>query len=358
MINIYRDLPDIPLQPAEKNYESKKPPAVKGRIKPTSDLRSSDMEKATQKMVKTATERKPVLLHEVKKVPYISAEVLKEKLKPGDIILSYFPSNTKTKDFVLRTGQKMSKLVTRTSTDESHNFIHAALHVGDGRISEAVAKGVVINELEGERYKLKPGMDHGFLIVRPKNDTMAKEAACIADELAGKGDQDVPLKFSVTRAVFSTVRSSVLDEEGIKRYLKGSCYAHNKTLPMDKNGIRDFFCSYFVGWAFQAGESIDIINRVNARLDKEDQITFPDVSKVPEKGRGVVLEEWAKKTAHTHYVALKENVKLDFDPKWTSPQRLYGFILEHPELFSQEMLIVPPEAETEMKKMSKKPIGS
>ena len=192
-------------------------------------------------------------------------------------------------------------------------------------------------------------MDHGFLVVRPKNSEMAKEAARIALELAG--DQEIMLQYSIARALFSGVRSSELDQEGIKRYLKGACCAHNKTMPLDKNGIRDVFCSYWVGWACQAGESIDIIKRVNAELPDEAQITFPDFSEFPREKQGALLEQWAINTAAEHYDILKQYIKLDFDPKWTTPQRLYGFILEHPELFTQEMLIVPPQEEMEMQEL-------
>jgi hypothetical protein len=46
---------------------------------------------------------------------------------------------------------------------------------------------------------------------------------------------------------------------------------------MNKEGIREFFCSYFVGWACQAGESLEIIRKVNADLQQNgsDSNSFP-----------------------------------------------------------------------------------
>jgi hypothetical protein len=342
---------DIELSPIGKEHKTKKPPVVKGYTAPASTTEAKEIAAFAEKAAKTV-KQPSILLDQVKRVHYISAEVLKEKLHTGDIFLSYYPTHPEAKDFVIRTGQRLEKLVTRTPTEESHNFIHAALYIGDGKLSEAIAQGVKVSSLEGERFQLKPGMEHGFLVIRPKNEAMAKEAARIAESLSAKNDEKVSLEFSIARAIFSGVRSSVLDEESVKRYLKGSAFAHGKVLPVDKNGVRDFFCSYFVGWVCQAGESVEVLKKVNRELSAKEQIRFPDISKLAAKKQGEVLEKWATKVVSDHYDVLKKHITLDFDPKWTSPQRFYGFVLEHPELFTQEMLIVAPPQEMELEELS------
>lgn len=344
---------DTELTPLGKGITPKKPPSVKGHIIHKARDEAKHHEAFSQKTL-ASMDAPVILLANVKKVPYISAEVLQEKLKPGDILLSYYPNQPEIKDAALRAGQKVTKLVTRTSTEDSHNFIHAAMYAGVGKISEAIGSGVVTSHLEGDRFKLKPGMKHSFLVIRPKNEAMAKEAAKIAESLAAKKDESAIIEFSIARAIFSGVRSSELDQEGVKRYLKGAATAHNHVLPVDKNGIRDFFCSYFVGWACQAGESLEVLKRVNKELPDDKQIQFPNISRLPIQKQGEVLEAWAKKTVEEHYDVLKQYIRLDFDPKYTSPQRFYGFVLEHPELFTQEMLIVAPQEEMEMKEMPKK----
>jgi hypothetical protein len=170
--NFNKYLPDFLVKPVEKK-EDKPTAHTTSRVQPVSDNSSAKFEETAQSMLKS------VLLHEVEKVPYVSAATLQERLQPGDIFLSYYPSSAEVKDFALRAGQKITQLLKDSAfTEESHNIVHAALYVGNGRISEAVANGVVINQLESQRFKIEPGKDHGFLVVRPSRACERGRAHC------------------------------------------------------------------------------------------------------------------------------------------------------------------------------------
>jgi len=288
---------------------------------------------------------------EVKRVPFINASVLEEKLQVGDIIMWYCPTNVAPKIAMLRGGQTVAKLYTQKSTDVSENFIHVSMYVGNGQIAEATGVGVIQSPLSGERYKLPTDSHEGFLIIRPTNPLMAQEAARIAEKVTARGG---PHQYSVAKALFSIATSSELTDESLKRFLKGAAFAINDIQPVDRNGIRDFFCSYFVAWACQASEAKNVIEKINENLPDNQKITIPDVKEKSPEEAGVTLENWAKQTAAQHRNALKENISLTLDPKYTTPQRFYGFVLDHPELLTKEMYITAPKSEMEMTEFSKK----
>jgi hypothetical protein len=61
--------------------------------------------------------------------------------------------------------------------------VHAALYIGNGQLAEAIHDRLRVNSLAGERFELKTGETKGFLVVRPQNMAMSKEASRIAKEL-------------------------------------------------------------------------------------------------------------------------------------------------------------------------------
>lgn len=283
-------------------------------------------------------------VNKVECIPFTTMEDLVKHLEPGDIFLTYCPANTDPLTAAIRAVQNAGKWFMNMSTNDSHNVVHASLYVGDGMVSEAVDDGIRLNSLLSDRVKLTHDRPWGYLVYRPTNRNMALEACQIARELSAKHkDEPTTYKYAARKALFSGISEGKLDKKGIVRYLKGACYAFNKIQPMSKTGIRDFFCSYFVGWACQAGESLEILAKVNESLAAEDKIVFPDLTGVPKNEQGQVLSKWANAVADKHEKLFKENIKLDFDPKLTSPQRMFIFFLEHPELFSPPKLIFAPK---------------
>lgn len=285
-----------------------------------------------------------VKLSQVEQVHYDSEETLLKRLQPGDIVLSYYPNHSDAIAGAIHMAQPSSEI------ESSDLFVHAGLFVGKGddgqaKISEAVGDGVRLNELGGERFRLKPGDTHGFLIVRPKNREMASAATEIAKELSASTKEEKPVHpYSLLKAIGAAGSDGKLDEAGLRRYAKGAFYAHVGHQPMDKNGIRDFFCSYYIGWACQAGESFKVLAAANNELGPNDKIVFPTIDEnLSPKEQGAALDKWARDLTHTQLAALERHTELKFDPKNTTPQKLYEFIVKHPQLFSQEILIVAPK---------------
>lgn len=295
------------------------------------------------KLIKQAVEA--VGVAKVEQVFFYGDLYIQHKLRPGDILLSYYPESTDAVAGVISIGEKLAKQVFVKGTPDSHNFVHAALYLGEGRIAEAVSDGIRVNELTDDRFRLKPGMKHSFLVVRPNNAELGKEAARIANELSAQGPDETPThQYSIMQALGAVVSHGKLEQQGIKRYLMGACYQANNLVPANKNGIRSYFCSYFVGWAFQVGESKAVLEKLKIKPPVIDKKLSP-------QEQGVAISKWATEVATKHHKALQDAIDLKFDPKYSTPQHLYLYFLSHPELFSQEMLIVAPKQDTEMQEM-------
>ncbi len=300
----------------------------------------ASVDEAGSRISSTAVEsvKRATSLKSVEKVRYDSLE---NRLKTGDVFLSYYPPGSRD---AIATGISAAQYPKGDS--ESHNLVHVAMYVGDGKLSEAVSDGVRLNDLAGDRFRLEPGMKHGFLVIRPKNSNLAEEAARIAKELSASAPHvQTNHEYSILKALGASVSDGKLTLDGVKRYLKGAAYAYTGVKPTDANGIREFFCSHFIGWAFQAGESKDVIAKINAQLPPNKQIVFPEVEDwMSPKDYGQVLENWAADIAKKHFDLLDNAIKLRFDAKKTTPDAFYRFAKDNPELFTIEMMIVaPPE---------------
>ncbi len=292
-------------------------------------------------------------VQKIPEVPYLDARQVESMLKEGDIFLSYYPSGSRDAIAAgITQGQKAAKNLPGSKfTPKSHNFVHAAMYVGDGVLTEAVGDGIRINRLDGERFKLETGMKHSFVVVEPKNPELAKWAAKFAEELATDKDQPAIHQYSILKALGSALTAdNSLTKDSVKRYLKGWAYAETGITPVDRNGIREFFCSHFIGWACQAGESKEVIKKINNSLGEISKIVPPKCSptSTPEE-YGKILDDWAQKNVNQHYDLIQSQIRIRIDPKFTSPQHLYLFFLANPDAFTFKMRIVAPEKEMEMK---------
>ncbi len=293
------------------------------------------------KEVKTAGIR----LSEVPQVTYGSH--LQEQLKPGDILLSYYPKSTDVVAFGIKGSQGIAKVLSSKGAADSHNFVHAAIYVGNGKVSEAVGDGIRINDLS--RLEPTEKSAHKILVVRHENSALAQEAANIAAELsADEPGQTSSHEYSILKALGAVVSDdNTLKEDGVKRFLKGAAYTGLGIKPTDANGIREFYCSYFIGWALHAGEAKDVFEKVNKSLPQgmaPIRLPMIDLTLPPDK-QGALLEKWASDVTNTYYPLLKDAIQLQIDPKFSTPQHLYMYFLENPDVFSQEMLIEPAPRE-------------
>lgn len=321
-----------------QNIESnapRKPPNVHIESKGQTTGPSLELIQTSVKGVKLASMK----LSQVERVSY--GPELKDSLKPGDILLSYYPKSSDVVAFGIKGAQSIARVLTRQGDTESDNFVHAAIYVGEGKISEAVADGIRVNDLG--RMEPTHTSGHKVLVIRHENSALAQEAANIAEELAAQAKgQQAPHEYSVLKALGAVVTSdNQLKEDGVKRYLKGAAYAGLGIKPTDANGIREFYCSYFVGWAFQAGEAKDVLHKVNVELAKEGQrITFPEIDPGwPPQKQGEVLEKWAKSVVEKHFILLRDAIELKLDPKFSTPAHLYNYFMQNPEVYSQVCLV-------------------
>ena len=188
-------------------------------------------------------------------------------------------------------------------------------------------------------------MSPSFLVIRCKDPKMAEESWRIANALSARKGE--PIEYSILKALGANFSQGKLDNRGIRRYLQGAYYAHTHEIPTNKKGRREFFCSYYIGWACQAAESEAVLKRVNEKLKQagKPQIQFPNLAMLSQAERGSLLSQWANEVTRDHYDLLRNEIKLDFDPKRLTPQHFYDFVFNHPELFTQVMRIVAPKKE-------------
>ena len=241
-------------------------------------------------------------------LPYL----VEDFLQPGDIIMSYYPESSDAVAFLIKAGQILETPVSKNSV----NYVHAAIYLGNGKIAEAISdeKGVdlKINDLTSERFKIKEGKSNEYRIFRSTNSAFRKETARLAQRLnqEDKSPGEVRGTYSYQNAFFSILKRTHLSEEALVHYLKAAHFAHTGEMPVDRNGPRNFHCSYLVSWVLQAAESLEAIARINETLGSGEKIEFPDLSKINDvRERGDALDAWARKMVRTHEKKLREKLR-------------------------------------------------
>lgn len=267
-----------------------------------------------------------------------------EELKPGDIILSYYPDSYSWKDVVIKGGQSF---IEKPFSEDSSNYVHAAIYLGNGKVAESVKNGLRIHSLTSERFKMNVEHTNEFRVFRPQNEDLAKEAAhlggSIAEEDATK-TEGVPT-YNYLTAVLAVFKENNLTDDAIERYLKAAYFAHTGEVPYDKNGIQNFHCSYVVAWLFQGAEAKDVIGAINADLPEGKKIKFPNLSKEKTpKEKAKALDKWAREVTKNYSMALGDIIKMNVDAKGVSVQRFYKFIKDNPEHFKLILRLISPPA--------------
>ena len=250
--------------------------------------------------------------------------------------MSYYPESSDAVAFLIKAGQILETPVSKNSV----NYVHAAIYLGNGENAEAISdeKGVdlKINDLTSERFKIKEGKSNEYRIFRSTNSAFRKETARLAQRLnqEDKSPGEVRGTYSYQNAFFSILNRTHLSEEALVHYLKAAHFAHTGEMPVDRNGPRNFHCSYLVSWVLQAAESLEAIARINETLGSGEKIEFPDLSKINDvRERGDALDAWARKMVRTHEKKLRENLRLKNDAKATTPQHVYKLFKDNPDLF-------------------------
>lgn len=264
---------------------------------------------------------------------------LESILKPGDLFLKYYPNNPSSKPSVYLI-QKAQKMIKPLSTDD-HYFTHASLYIGAGQIAHAMNEGVRQHDLNDPKIALLPNTPGGYLIIRPKNQQLATQVSHIARTLSAQKEQKSVYQYSNVKAASSVLTHSGLGKNALKRYLLASAFSHCGVRPLDHGKPQSFYCSEFVIWCLQAAESLQAIERVNAKLSLFNKIIFPNVSGLSEIEQVKILEKWATEVVAEHADNLKAEIMVNLDSAYTTPQKLHEFILTS-KLFDKVMFITSP----------------
>lgn len=277
--------------------------------------------------------------------------LVENELRPGDILMSYYPNCYGIEDYVIKFGQLLGKKIDKESID----YVHVSIYLGDGKVAEAVRESdkvdLKINTLDHERFKIKEGRTNEFRVFRCKSKEIAEETSRLGNIVASEDKQrgEEVGSYNFKTVLLSPIKPKNLNKDAIARYLKAAYFSHTNETPTDKSGPRDFHCSYLVLWLYQAAESKLVINKLNESLDPSQQIVFPDLSNCTTlKEKGHALDCWAKGVADIYENELRELISIDLNVKAASPQDTYNFLVEKNNLFEPVLRIVAPKSEYEL----------
>lgn len=261
--------------------------------------------------------------------------------EPGDIVFMH--SNDDKHDIVR--GQKFARKFMRGTQEHNiHKTLHVVFYLGDGKIAhstnphEKSEAGVQIMDIQDFVTFSDEDTSH-FTVCRPKNKSIAENAVQLALSL----DLTTPskkLRYSIPLAINSIFHSSNFGAEAKKRAFLAYARGPENILNDSRGKNRDFFCSYFVGWCLQNGESRKVIDNL---LKEYPQIPRPPKTPPEPESKSV---EWSKMMAKTYGHLLDEQMQMKFDAKHMTPQKLRSIIIDNPAVFQDVVKIVPKKQPT------------
>ncbi len=275
----------------------------------------------------------------------VSDKSFLDQLKPGDIVFRKIADSASN---IVVTAQKIFKGVTLAPLRdrEGYKYSHAAIYIGDGQVAEAmtVPNGGVelrrINMLDPEFLDMSNGTQ--FLISRPQNSEIGKKAVeyakaisadCTHKPLEKDAGKKHPHKYAFINALRSLWHSCSFGHFAKQRYLKAYVDAKNNEAPQSFVFFKNFFCSNFVSYCYQAAESQTVIPEIMGSNE------MPGASKTV-LGKALERGFWSRINSIRYSSALTEKVKFQYDSKWLTPQDLRHFIVGHPNLFADKVLLV------------------
>jgi len=269
------------------------------------------------------------------------SNALTRKLRPGDVI---FKKIDEANSHIVVTGQWLFQpFISGKKEREAYKYSHVALYIGDGKIAEAVPHAggseVRILKLDDPRFALDTNCKNEYLVARPKDASLGLEAAEVAARVAQEAapvseefQRETPFKYNKIQAIRSIWHSASFGPFARYRYLKQYIDDHRKQLPRDFLGLKSFFCSYFVGYAYQTAESRRIMPKLLGRQDGPPLgITRFDTAVF----RGL----WARLRRFQVWGQMSRHVQMQFDAKRMTPQDLRNFMVRNRNLFEDQFLI-------------------
>ncbi|MFI5342995.1 MAG: hypothetical protein ACHQUC_02115 [Chlamydiales bacterium] len=239
-----------------------------------------------------------------------------DKLKPGDIIFSYYPNSYCLKDVVIKKGQKWFE------NFQSHRYIHAAIYLGQGQVAEATKKGYVINSIDGERFKLSQRKTNEYRVFRQSNKENRTALSVAARSL---GTRSVAHPYNYKTAFKSVFLINQVNTQAIKRLLKAGYFVKTGMNPPTKGDHQKFHCSFAASWLLQGVDAQKIFDSLD--------IQIPDLSILSSKKKSQAFNQWLDQVIHDYGSEIMKRIQITLNVKYTTPQRLYQFLVNHPEQF-------------------------
>ncbi len=270
-------------------------------------------------------------------LPYDPVE-LEKRLKPGDI---FFRKQHETNPHLVTKGQRLTRpFIWGPVEREGFKYSHVAIYLGNGKIAEASPSPdkseVRVIPLTDSHFALALQSKNGYVIARPTDEKMgleaARVAARVATELKPDGFQETTHKYTELHAGRSIYHPSFFGPFARHRYLEQYIDDHKNQLPKDFIGLKDFFCSYFVGYCYQTAESRKIMPAILG--NKHGPITgFTSI------GSSIFRDVWARVKRIQYWKEMSKAVQYTYDAKWLTPQDFRNFNLNHPKLFKDVYLV-------------------
>lgn len=263
-------------------------------------------------------------------VPEISLQTPSEVakfLKPGDILIKYSDGVVYNIDRQIWLGHKIT-LSTRGykfNLPDPWRITHCLLAQGGSRISDAneVTNGPNIRTIDFFKHKVfDDSLSVRYMIFRPKDPQIGLQAAIDAQKFTVPFVPDPQLvdttaHFAHNRGAYAMIVPAKMTKEGVKRFIKAAIYGQilhrDEQVPSKKNGLRDYYCSYFINWCYQSAEGDRLFKNLGIQMKRTDFETNgrPDPQKVSAA---------AKKLAGNPQIARAiRNIVFNKDAKWANP---------------------------------------
>ncbi len=273
-------------------------------------------------------------------------DALEKVLQVGDII---FKKNNAQSDKIVVTAQNFFKRFNKAELRDREGFkySHTAMYVGNGEIAEsacALDGGIQVRllKLADSRFALHPEEGEKYVITRSRDASLAERAAKVARSIVmpaspmhEKQTNSHAHKYSYFTAFSSVWHDSTFGIGAKQRYFKQYYDHKHNDMPRTFMKAKDFICSNFVAYCYQAVESQTVVPQIIGDKSGPKKASTPF-----EKAlfRGI----WARVKSYQNRQALDRLVKMKYDAKWMTPLDLRNFVVGHPELFTDKLLVRQP----------------
>lgn len=257
-------------------------------------------------------------------------------------------SNDDYIDYGILRGQALAKTWAAKSSDkEAHSFIHVGILMRDegGRlcIAEATTSdlGDDVRIVDFEEFALHSASKQEFRVERINDKKSRLEMTLVAKKIADEVHYDTEgqpynphavedfagtkARYDKKAAVGSIFFSSKMDKNAKEDLLLAFAQTHYKSDAIVKE--RKFYCSSFVGFCLQTGQSHLLLE--DTILDDFDKLWLKNTN-----GDDKNMRAWAKAVSIKHSALLDEALMYQYDSRSLSPLRLRSYIHANPDKFT------------------------